>query len=135
MTHHLTLVRDEKRGTGIEGRLFVDGKLLGPTLERIGYELPPGVFGVHKHASPKFQRDTIWIDAGRGWTLIHRGLSPEWSEGCVLLGRTDLDGARLDDGSALVTWLEGQVFGWLASGEVLCTVCEIGGDVADGVLE
>ena len=133
--HALTLVRDEKRGTGVEGRLFLDGLYVGPTLERLAVAIPPGVWPVYAHQSPKFGRLTIWISCGRGWTLIHAGGIPEHSEGCVLLGANDLDGAAVSGGAPIVTWLEKRVLGSLAAGEAwTCTVTEIAGDVADGAV-
>lgn len=135
----LSIVRDERRATGVEGRLFVDGLLVGPTLERLAVAIPPGVWPVRLHHSPKFGRPTILIACGRGYTLIHAGGIPEHSEGCVLLGRTDEDGARISGGAPLVAWLEERVLGSdrasRAAGVLedwLCVVHEIGGDVADG---
>lgn len=135
----LTIVRDERRDTGVEGRLFVNGLFLGPTLERLTHVLPPGVFPVRLHQSPHFKRPTIWIDAGKGYTLIHSGGIPEHSLGCVLLGKNDLEGAAISGGAPFVTWLEEKVLGadrasmrtgtrldWIA------VVTEIAGDVADG---
>lgn len=140
--HVLAIVRDERRDTGVEGRLFVDGLFVGPTLERLEVAIPPGVWPVRLHHSPKFGRPTIWIDAGRGYTLVHAGGIPEHSLGCVLLGKTDLDGARISGGAPLVSWLEGHVLGadrgerkagvlddWIA------VVGEIAGDVADGATQ
>lgn len=140
MMHILSIVRDERRDTGIEGRLFVDGLIVGPTLERLAVAIPAGVWPVRLHHSPKFGRPTIWIDAGRGYSLIHSGGIPEHSRSCVLLGRDDLDGARISGGAPLVSWLEAHVLGAdrasRAAGVLpdwLAVVHEIGGDVADGV--
>ena len=138
--HILSIVRDEVRDTGVEGRLFVDGLFVGPTLERLSVAIPAGVWPVKLHHSPKFKRPTILIACGRGYTLIHSGGIPEHSLGCVLLGATDEEGARISGGAPLVSWLEAHVLGadrtsrpagvladWLA------VVGEIAGDVADGV--
>jgi len=138
--HIISIVRDEVRATGVEGRLFADGLLVGPTLERLAVAIPPGVWPVKLHHSPKFGRPTISIDAGQGYTLVHAGGRPEHSEGCVLLGETDMEGARISGGAPVVSWLEAHVLGadraTRAAGVLpdwLCVVHEIGGDVADGV--
>ena len=134
----LSVVRDEVRGTGIEGRLYLDGLLVGPTLERQAVAIPPGIWLVRRHESPKFGRPTIHLyqrsdGLKRGYILIHEGAIPEHSEGCILLGRTDEEGARISGGRPVVRWLEEQVFAALARGEeVRCVVHELGGDVADG---
>lgn len=141
MVHVLSIVRDERRGTGVEGRAFVDGLYLGPTLERLAVAIPPGVWPIRLHHSPKFGRPTIWIDAGRGYTLVHAGGIPEHSAGCVLLGKDDLEGARISGGAPIVSWLEAKVLGpdraELPAGVLedwVAVVGEIAGDVADGVL-
>jgi hypothetical protein len=134
----LSVVRDERRDTGIEGRLYLDGLLVGPTLERQAVAIPPGVWRIRRHESPKFGRPMIHLyqredGLSRGYILIHEGSKPEHSEGCILLGKTDEEGARISGGRPVVAWLEGVVLAALARGEeVVCVVHEIGGDVADG---
>lgn len=136
----ISIVRDERRGSGVEGRLFLDGLLVGPTLERLAVMIAPGLYQVAYHTSPKHPRTLMILVPGRRWILIHPGGVPEHSEGCVLLGATDHDGARISGGAPLCRWLAAQLFAddgspW-TEGEIvpLATVIvhEIGGDVADG---
>jgi len=132
----LSLVRDERGpDDGVEGRLFRDGALVGPTLERGAVAIPFGSWPIRAHQSPKFGRRTLLIDCGRGYTLIHAGGIPSHSEGCVLLGRDDLAGSRISGGAPIVAWLEREVLAEIDAGrEVRIVVHQIGGDVADGVL-
>ena len=143
LPHTLVIARAERRpeSDGVEGHLYVDGKLLGPTLERGAVAIPPGTWPVKLHHSPKFGRATVHIDCGKGWTLVHAGGIPAHSEGCVLLGANDLEGAAISGGAPLVTWLETTILGsdreHALEGPVrdwIAVVTEIGGDLADGKL-
>ena len=132
----LVLVRDERRpeADGIEGRMFVGGAYLGPTLERGAVAIPFGVWPIKVHDSPKFGRKTLLIACGRGFTLIHAGAVPAHSEGCVLLGDVDEAGARIS-GRRRVAWLEADVIDEIEAGTPWwAIVLEPGGDVEDGVL-
>lgn len=136
----ITLVRDERSGEdGQEGRLFLNGLFVGPTLERREVMVKPGVWRVRRHESPSFKRSTIHLferasdGLSMGYILIHEGGVPSHSRGCILLGKNDLEGARISGGMPIVRWLEMVVFEMLALGRpVTVTVCEASGDVLDG---
>lgn len=134
MNHYLSIVRDERREDGVEGRMFLDGKRFADTLEREAVMIPHGVWPIVRHESPKFGRPTLLIKCDRGYTLIHGGSRPGHSLGCVLAGE-DEDGPRLSGSGPLVAWLEAHVLASLAAGDTWhAIVHEVGGDVFDGVL-
>jgi hypothetical protein len=154
--NYLNVHRLERRGEGQEGELHLhvnaelqklfkiaDGVLfVGPTLERVAVMVKHGVFRLKKHWSVHFKRWTIEIEIeGRRYILFHAGGIPEHSEGCILVGASDLEGAKISGGAPIVTWLESVVLhgtdhvkdgGYIPGWE--CHICEPAGDALDGVL-
>lgn len=111
----LILVRDEQRdspdGKAQEGRLYVDDAFLGPTLERLAVMIQHGTYSISYHSSEKHPRSIMLNVPGRKWILIHPGGRPAHSEGCVLLGSNDLEGAAISGGQPRCSWLADLVFG------------------------
>lgn len=86
----LELVRERENtaGGGIPGRLYLDGKFFGYTLENAAAAIPEGDFNLYTRFSPKFNANKIAIDVpGRSYIQFHGGNTPEDSAGCVLVGR------------------------------------------------
>lgn len=111
----LILVRDELRdspdGPAREGRLYVDDTILGPTIERVAVMIAHGTFPIAYHSSEKHPRSIMLMVPGRKFILIHPGGRPAHSEGCVLLGANDLEGAAISGGAPRCSWLADLVFG------------------------
>lgn len=121
MTHYISIVRDHTSPPdGKEGRIFLDAKILGQTLERIGYMIPPGVYPVKAHLSPPehFNRWMVQILIP-GWSniLIHEGNVPPQSLGCVLTGAKDDPGAHISDSKPIVHYIESVVLPSLKRGD------------------
>jgi len=113
------VVRERIRDNGIHGRLLVNKKELGGTLERKDKAIPKGSYkGVLRYGSEKgfvqgpegsygHKGDFLLEIKGvarRTNILFHGGTKPEHSEGCVLLGPISKapDGTRVvPDGSPL----------------------------------
>ena len=90
----LELVRESENtaGGGIAGRLFVDGKFFGYTLENAATAIPEGDYNLYTRFSPKFNANKLAIDVpGRDYIQFHGGNAPEDSAGCVLVARQRTD--------------------------------------------
>lgn len=71
------------------GLLFdEDGKTFCHTLEPLKEAIPCGEYELAVRHSPKFKRDTLWIQGvpDRDFILIHSGNKIEDSDGCILVG-------------------------------------------------
>lgn len=138
----ISIVRDEQRPAenGQEGRVLLDGLLVGPTLERIDVMIKPGVYRIRHHNSENHPHSIQILVPDRNWILIHTGRKPPHSKGCVLTGTEDLDGSEMTGGASIAAWLAKQVGveNYPADGAPIpgwvCVVHEPGGDVLDGVL-
>ena len=53
---YIQLIRNQPKGSGITGRLVIDGRWFCSTLEREGYEIPALCYPVRVTQSPKFKR-------------------------------------------------------------------------------
>lgn len=87
----LTIVRDRKTETAIEGRLFLDGYVIAYTLENAKKAIPSGFYAIENSRSPKFKRElpllfSNKVPSSRG-IRVHRGNDAvKDSAGCVLVG-------------------------------------------------
>ena len=87
----LTIVRDRKTETAIEGRLFLDGYVIAYTLENAKKAIPSGFYVIENSRSPKFKRElpllySHKVPSSRG-IRVHRGNDAvKDSAGCVLVG-------------------------------------------------
>jgi len=86
----LELRRHTPAHGGILGELFLNGKFVCYTLERVGVAIPLGGYQVSLDVSPKFKKLMPLLVGPRvpaSWGVrMHCGTKPAHSEGCVLLG-------------------------------------------------
>lgn len=86
----LTLIRDKRTGTAVQGRLFLGNTFICFTLENAAKAIPAGLYKLSNSKSPKFKRELplVYNDkvpATRG-IRIHVGNSVKDSNGCILVG-------------------------------------------------
>ena len=86
----LTLVRDIRTETAVQGRLYLNGACVCYTLENAAKAVPVGLYAVQNSKSPKFGRElplvfSSTVKATRG-IRIHRGNTAGDSAGCILVG-------------------------------------------------
>lgn len=98
---HIFVKRDPAKGDSVPGHIYLNGKLLGSTLERTAVKVRAGDYaGVMRYSSSKhFAQGAhgamgqsgdflLEISGVRGHTdiLLHTGNRPKHSDGCILLG-------------------------------------------------
>lgn len=86
--HRLDVIRLERGPEHIVGILRADNVLIGATIERVGMEIPPGVYEAYKRVSPRYER-LLWTlkdVPGRTDILIHQGNYATDSTGCIIVG-------------------------------------------------
>ena len=104
----LSIVRDQANtdpaADELRGRLFLDGLLVGPIVERASMALPIGVYPVSirgdapgETISPALGRQVVWIEAGRGWTYIHVTSKARNLKGCVGVRTRAIEAWVLDE--------------------------------------
>ena len=86
----LTLIRDKRTETAVQGRLFLGSTFICFTLENAAKVIPAGLYKLSNGKSPKFKRELplVYNDkvpAIRG-IRIHVGNSAKDSNGCILVG-------------------------------------------------
>jgi hypothetical protein len=84
---YIQLIRNQPKGSGITGRLVIDGRWFCSTLEREGYEIPALCYPVRVTQSPKFKRllPLVTDVPQRTGIRFHVGTKPEHSTGCILV--------------------------------------------------
>lgn len=89
----IELLRDQRNlnqipGSSIPGHLKVDGLSECVTLERVGVEIPVGLYRIQLVFSPHMSREVAQLEnvPGRTEIDIHSGNIPADSKGCVLVG-------------------------------------------------
>ena len=86
----LELQRHAPAHGGLIGELFLNGKFLCYTLERVGVAIPADAYQVLLNQSPKFRKlMPLLVSAqvpARWGVRMHTGTRPEHSDGCVLVG-------------------------------------------------
>ena len=96
----LELRRHAPAHGGILGELYLNGKFLCYTMERVGVAIPLGVYQVLLNQSPKFRKlMPLLIGAhvpASGGVRMHCGTKPTDSDACVLVGL-----AKLPNGSKI----------------------------------
>ena len=84
---YIRLIRNKPQGNAITGRLVINGRWFGNTLERKGYEILALCYRVQVTMSPKFKRllPIVQNVPQRSGIRFHRGTKPEHSTGCILV--------------------------------------------------
>lgn len=95
MNHaELELRRHAPIAGSILGELFLNGKFLCYTLERVGVAIPADVYQVLLNLSPKFRKLMpllVGPHVPAKWGVwMHCGPTPAHSDGCVLVGLAKL---------------------------------------------
>ena len=90
---YIQLIRNQPKGSGITGRLVIDGRWFCQTLEREGYEIPALCYPVRVTQSPKFKRllPLVTDVPQRTGIRFHRGTKPEHSTGCILVPDREIE--------------------------------------------
>ena len=90
---YIQLRRNQPKGSGITGRLVIDGRWFCSTLEREGYEIPALCYPVRVTQSPKFKRllPLVTDVPQRTGIRFHRGTKPEHSTGCILVPDREIE--------------------------------------------
>ena len=101
---YIRLIRNKPQGNAITGRLIVDdGQLTLDTLEPWQYAIPAGCYRLRLTYSPAFQEILPLLDGVLGYARqphngirrtgirIHAGNTIADSQGCILVGYTDID--------------------------------------------
>jgi hypothetical protein len=80
--------RGPRNASAILGDLTIDGQHAVYTLERLGVEIPVGMYPVTLYPSPHFERMMPLLNdvPGRSCIEIHYGNYPTESDGCILVG-------------------------------------------------
>lgn len=108
----LMLVRDSFSSSSTDGVLFVDSRPFCNTLEpaqgkKVKYGrgccVPPGIYSIDFHYSPKFGKYMLTLCGvrGRSGILIHSGNTPKDTSGCILVGKREECGRLSYSGSNL----------------------------------
>ena len=84
---YIRLIRNKPQGNAITGRLVINGRWFGNTLERKGSEILALCYRVQVTMSPKFKRllPIVQNVPQRSGIRFHRGSKPEHSTGCILV--------------------------------------------------
>ena len=90
---YIQLIRNQPKGSGITGRLVIDGRWFCSTLEREGYEIPALCYPVRVTQSPKFKRllPLVTDVPQRSGIRFHVGTKPEHSTGCILVPDREIE--------------------------------------------
>ena len=90
---YIQLIRNQPKGSGITGRLVIDGRWFCQTLERDGYEIPALCYPVRVTQSPKFKRllPLVTDVPQRTGIRFHVGTKPEHSTGCILVPDREIE--------------------------------------------
>ena len=90
---YIQLIRNQPKGSGITGRLVIDGRWFCSTLEREGYEIPALCYPVRVTQSPKFKRllPLVTDVPHRTGIRFHVGTKPEHSTGCILVPDREIE--------------------------------------------
>jgi hypothetical protein len=90
---YIQLIRNQPKGSGITGRLVIDGRWFCSTLEREGYEIPALCYPVRVTQSPKFKRllPLVTDVPQRTGIRFHVGTKPEHSTGCILVPDREIE--------------------------------------------
>lgn len=90
---YIRLIRNQPKGSGITGRLVIDGRWFCSTLEREGYEIPALCYPVRVTQSPKFKRllPLVTDVPQRTGIRFHVGTKPEHSTGCILVPDREIE--------------------------------------------
>ena len=90
---YIQLIRNQPKGSGITGRLVIDGRWFCSTLEREGYEIPALCYPVRVTQSPKFKRllPLVTDVPQRTGIRFHVGKKPEHSTGCILVPDREIE--------------------------------------------
>ena len=90
---YIQLIRNQPKGSGITGRLVIDGRWFCSTLEREGYEIPALCYPVRVTQSPKFKRLLPLVSdvPQRTGIRFHVGTKPEHSTGCILVPDREIE--------------------------------------------
>ena len=90
---YIQLIRNQPKGSGITGRLVIDGRWFCSTLEREGYEIPALCYPVRVTQSPKFKRllPLLTDVPQRTGIRFHVGTKPEHSTGCILVPDREIE--------------------------------------------
>ena len=97
---NLSLIRTFKHGEAIIGKLSVDGKYQCYTLERLGVEVPVGLYKIELTFSPHFHQLMPLLDVpGRVGIRIHPANYPKQLEGCIAPGLS-FQGASVNNSNA-----------------------------------
>ena len=90
---YIQLIRNQPKGSGITGRLVIDGRWFCSTLEREGYEIPALCYPVRVTHSPKFKRllPLVTDVPQRTGIRFHVGTKPEHSTGCILVPDREIE--------------------------------------------
>jgi hypothetical protein len=85
---NLLLERGQPTAKSIIGALSTDGGFICYTLERVGVEIPAGLYQVTIYRSPKRGYDVPLLNdvPGRMEIEIHIGNYPYNTDGCILVG-------------------------------------------------
>lgn len=76
-------------GISLSGDMVCDEKLFCYTMERVGVQIPAGIYSIELTYSPHFQREMPLVDSVPNRTAIrvHPGNCPQDSDGCILVGK------------------------------------------------
>jgi hypothetical protein len=90
---YIQLIRNQPKGSGITGRLVIDGRWFCSTLEREGYEIPALCYPIRVTQSPKFKRllPLVTDVPQRTGIRFHVGTKPEHSTGCILVPDREIE--------------------------------------------
>ena len=90
---YIQLIRNQPKGSGITGRLVIDGRWFCQTLEREGYEIPALCYPVRVTQSPNFKRllPLVTDVPQRTGIRFHVGTKPEHSTGCILVPDREIE--------------------------------------------
>jgi hypothetical protein len=90
---YIQLIRNQPKGSGITGRLVIDGRWFCSTLEREGYEIPALCYPVRVTQSPKFKRllPLVTDVPQRTGIRFHVGTKSEHSTGCILVPDREIE--------------------------------------------
>jgi len=121
----LQLHRHAPAHGGILGELYLNGKFLCYTLERVGVAIPLGLYQVLLNLSPKFRKLMPLLVSEHvpaSWGVrMHCGTKPADSDACVLVGLAKLpNGAKIYKSVEAFEQLMHQLLGFDTIGLTIC---------------